>query len=261
MNPFYFGTSKQRLLGVHHPPRARTERESGILLCYPVGQEYMRAHRAFRQLALLLARRGYHVLRFDYFATGDSAGEDHEGRFAQWAEDVESAAEELRDTAGVSHISLVGLRLGAVLAAGCAAGRSDVDTLVLWDPVVQGALYLEQLRRAQEAHGGGTPGRALADLEPQERIGVLGFPFSGALCAELAPIDLLAQPLKGPRRVVTVVAEEREEYARLRDHLDSGPVPASYRCVPTPGSWAEVDDFGSALIPQQLIQAIVAAFD
>ena len=81
MNPFFFGSSERPLYGVHHPPRERGPRESGVVLCYPMGQEYMRSHRAFRQLANLLTRKGHHVFRFDYFATGDSSGASGEGTF------------------------------------------------------------------------------------------------------------------------------------------------------------------------------------
>ena len=91
MNPFFFGSSEERLLGVHHPPRGRAPRERGILLCYPLGQEYMRAHRAFRQLGMLMARRGFHVLRFDWFGTGDSAGRVEDAKIERWVADARSA--------------------------------------------------------------------------------------------------------------------------------------------------------------------------
>jgi len=260
VNPFFFGSSAERLLGVHHPPRGREPRETAVLLCYPLGQEYMRAHRAFRQLGMLLARRGFHVLRFDWFGTGDSAGSTEEGSLERWLGNVATAIEELRDTAGTARVSLVGLRLGAALAALAVRGRDDVDDLVLWDPVVEGALYLEQLRKAQQAHAGVDPG-ALDALPQGRSAGILGFPMTGDLCRQLAGIDLTCLAPGPLRRVLTVAAEERDEYGRLASHLASGPAPAELRCVPSPGSWAEVDDFGSALIPQQIVQAIVAFLD
>src|SRR5262245_24413810 len=144
MNPFFFGSSERPLFGVHHPPRERGARETGVVLCYPMGQEYMRSHRAFRQLANLLTRAGQHVFRFDYFATGDSSGASGEGSLAQWLADVNQAIDELKDNASLASVSLVGLRLGAALAARASAGRADIDRLVLWDPVVLGPSYLEE---------------------------------------------------------------------------------------------------------------------
>jgi hypothetical protein len=35
-------------------------------------------------------------------------------------------------------------------------------------------------------------------------------------------------------------------------------IKASAHCIPSNGSWNEVDNFGSALLPQELIQGIVA---
>jgi alpha/beta superfamily hydrolase len=74
MTPLLFGSADAPLYGVHHAPQAAPQR-TGIVLCYPFGQEYMRAHRACRQLAMLLAKKGYHVLRFDYSGTGNSSGD------------------------------------------------------------------------------------------------------------------------------------------------------------------------------------------
>ncbi len=260
MNPFFFGTSEERLLGVHHPPRGRAPRDVGVLLCAPFGQEYMRAHRAFRQLGLLLARRGFHVLRFDWFGTGDSAGDAEEGSLARWVADARAAIEELEDTAGVARVSLVGLRLGALVAALAAEGRDDVADLVLWDPVVEGRLYLEQLRKAQHVHAGEDPGD-LTRLAPDAVAGILGFPITGALAAELTAADLTAVGLPALRRVLSVVAEEREEYARCDRALAERGLDVRSECLPAGGSWAEVDNFGSALIPHQIVQAIVAFLD
>ena len=152
MNPFYFGTSAKPLYGVYYPPRGGTARDVGIVLCYPMGQEYMRAHRAFRQLSNLLARAGFHVFRFDYYGTGDSGGDADVGTLTQWQEDIRAAIEELKDTAGVQKVALVGLRLGASLATVAAAGRSDVASVTLWDPVTDGAGYLDELL-AVPSHG------------------------------------------------------------------------------------------------------------
>ena len=73
----------------------------------------MRTHWAFRKLAGFLAREGFHVLRFDYYGTGDSAGDYHESNIGQWLADIHEAADELKDRADVRDISVVGLQCGA----------------------------------------------------------------------------------------------------------------------------------------------------
>ena len=51
-----------------------------------------------RRLANMLAAVGCHVLRFDYFGTGDSMGTAHEVTRRGWEQDIETAIEELQDT-------------------------------------------------------------------------------------------------------------------------------------------------------------------
>ncbi len=110
MIPMYFGRSDSPLYGVYHSP-VSADRQHGVILCYPFGQEYMRAHRAYRHLASRLAESGLHVLRFDYRGTGDSSGDMTTADAESWIQDIGEAVQELRDTSGVSGISVLGLRL------------------------------------------------------------------------------------------------------------------------------------------------------
>lgn len=258
MNPFFFGSSQRPLFGVYHPPRSRTPRPTGIVLCYPFGQEYMRAHRAFRQLANLLAKAGFPVLRFDYFGTGDSGGEGEEAEVAQWIADIGAAVEELKDTAGVTKVSIVGLRLGATLAAMAAATRKDVDRIVLWDPVVEGAEYVEALLRNRHSPFSNVPAHIANRVpRPDETIGTLGFPLTPALRSGLAGLDLGSITAPAAGRLTMIVSEERDEYVRLRTKLGERRVPSTFQHVASAGNWAEVDKYGAALLPQEIIQGIV----
>ncbi|MFX6285199.1 hypothetical protein ABTF64_19930, partial [Acinetobacter baumannii] len=83
-----------------------------------------------------LSRAGFHVLRFDYHATGDSSGASGEADPVLWPDDVLLAAQVLKQASGDLPISLVGLRLGALLAAR-AVGLNSInqitfDQLILW---------------------------------------------------------------------------------------------------------------------------------
>ena len=63
----------------------------------------------------------------------------------QWVEDVGTAIEELKETAGVKRVALVGLRLGGAVAAMAAERRTDIEGVVLWDPVVDGKAYVVEM--------------------------------------------------------------------------------------------------------------------
>jgi pimeloyl-ACP methyl ester carboxylesterase len=147
VRPLYFGDPERPLFGIYHPPEGQRVRDAGVLICYPAPQEYTSCHWALRKLALALAREGFHVLRFDYFGTGDSAGDTSEATLEQWRADIAAAGQELLDLSGASRLSVVGFRLGAALAAQAALKVRD---LVLWEPVIDGCLYLEELRRSHE---------------------------------------------------------------------------------------------------------------
>jgi pimeloyl-ACP methyl ester carboxylesterase len=243
VNPFFFGDTGSALYGVHHPPRGSTPRASGVVLCYPFAQEYMRAHRAFRQLSLLLSGEGFHTLRFDYSGTGDSYGEPQEMSVANWETDLATAIEELMDSAAVDSVWLVGLRLGAALALR-ASSRPEVRGVILWDPIVSGHAQLA------DAHGvNGDNGKGVLELG--------GIPIVPRVREDLKKVDLLHTPIPGGLQTMLAVCEDTAPYQSLRDRLTRDGAQVTYTCIPSDGRWSEFDNWGSALIPQALIRAIV----
>ena len=196
MTPFYFGDRRRRLFGIFEPAVATSVGKRAAVLCYPWGAEYVHAHRAMRQLAVRLSAAGIDILRFDYFGTGDSAGEMVDADLAGWETDIELAIEELRDIVGSARMTLIGLRLGATLAARVAARRPrDVDTLVLWDPILSGPDYLASL------------GAAAAPAASDPPLAVRGFPMTAEMHRDLRAIAL-APPLIPPcTRGLTLVTD------------------------------------------------------
>jgi len=212
MTPLFFGTRRRRLFGVYTPGRAGGRTRAAVI-CPPFGQEYLRSHRALRQLGALLAAAGYHVLRFDYHGTGDSGGDLPEASLAGWREDIATAIDELRDTSGATRVTLVGLRLGAALAAETAARRRrEVDGLVLWDPVLHGTEYVEALLDDTvprlDQHERPVP-RAAGGHE------VVGFALTEPMAAEMRAIDLAPLRAALPARTLAV-ASEPALFARLQ---------------------------------------------
>jgi pimeloyl-ACP methyl ester carboxylesterase len=91
---------------------------------------------------------------------------------------------------------LLGLRFGATLAALAAAARDDVERLVLWEPVGQGARYLEAGRADQRAWAElyaswrRLPRAAVED--PGDEI--LGYRVTAAMRASIEGVDLATLP-------------------------------------------------------------------
>lgn len=233
----------------------------GVVLCNPFGQEAIRAHRAFRQLALMLARARFHVLRFDYSGTGDSAGASDEVSIKAWCSDIVVASDELRDTAEVRKVAWVGLRLGATLAALAAQKRRDVERLVAWDPIVEGRAYLTELHRLHEEfmkaeHPTWTPRRRGVD----EMTEALGFPISPSLKSDILAIDLASSCELSAKKSQFIVSDETEAHrawhAKLLSEEGILPPRITYKTVAA-SAWNSEAAMASSLVPMEALMAIV----
>lgn len=252
MEAFFFGPSSSQLLGVYHPANLSHDRYQGVVLCYPFGQEYMRAHRAFRQLATTLAEKGLHVLRFDYRGTGDSSGDSKGVTAAEWMEDIEYAIQELKDMAGLQKVTLVGLRLGGLLAGTVAERQEKISGLVLWDPIVTGNDYAEQIRRNIEQ----APKRKKASnfFDAPGNLHFNGFSMPAQFQSSLRDLSLLnLQPECD--RILQVASHETDHFTSLAAvwrQYDG----FQYRHVPAEHDWNYVDHVGGILLPQPVLQEI-----
>lgn len=256
MNPCHFGRSDAPLFGVHYPPLGATRRRDGVVLCYPGPEEYMRVHWAYRQLAQQLTRLGFHVFKFDYYGTGDSAGATGAGDLQHWRRDIVSAMEELRDVSAVNRLSLVGARLGGALAATIAADLASngmvVDQLALWDPVSNGRAYLAELQALQNRRIANSryPLERLVDPQCPE---LLGYPLSETLRQCLAKLDLETAPLSPCRRAVIIASEDRAAYHALAKRLAATTTVIDERCY-----WPVQELLEQAILPNRIVAAIAA---
>lgn len=148
MNPHYFPSTHGQLFGVYHRARgSHLTAHRAIVVCPPIGQEYIRSHWCLRLLAGQLARKGMHVLRFDYSGMGDSSGTiDEIFSMSQWQKDIESSIGFLRTKAGSESVMLLGLRTGASMATRVARASEYVNSLLMWEPVHHGGHYLNEKR-------------------------------------------------------------------------------------------------------------------
>ena len=152
IRPVRIGRDAGALAGIPQPV-AEPRPETGVLICNPFGQEAIRAQRSLRVVSERLSRQGVPSLRFDYFGTGDSPGEDGSGHLTRWRQDILLADVHLRQLSGCRTTIWMGLRLGATLALQAAELIGDLPQprrIILWEPVLDGKQYLEHLARMNE---------------------------------------------------------------------------------------------------------------
>jgi pimeloyl-ACP methyl ester carboxylesterase len=250
---FHFGDSAAPLVGVYHAPMIRGSSTPAVLLCNPFGEEAIRAFRIFRLIAQRAAEAGAPAMRFDYFATGDSSGECGDARLAGFASGVLDAHQELLDMSGAARAIWVGLRLGAAAAALAASERPQgLAGLALWDPVVSGAAYLDELRAGHGAAIAAQIGRPPAD----HRGEALGFEVSSGLQQELEGLNLLALK-KTARRVAVIAGRDPPTDPALKEALVSAGAEVEWIEDPGEATWNSDRALNAFVVPAKTIDLLL----
>jgi pimeloyl-ACP methyl ester carboxylesterase len=173
-----------------HPAAGR----HGVLLCGALNHELLPLYKSWHALAAMIAETGLPVLRFDYHGTGDSLGDDREPRRLEaWVDSIHAAARFMHQELGIDTVDLVGIRLGATLAA-LTAADIGVERLALIAPVVSGRSYI----REAQARSRMFAGMWRLDEASATRGDIIndGFMITRETAAEISRIDLAALAVK-----------------------------------------------------------------
>lgn len=255
MRARFFGPPSGRLFGVFDEPATDDASDLGVVLCYPHGADYDTAFRAFRLLGTRLARAGFHVLRFDYLGTGDSSGDIDDASVSQWIADVVAAVHELRSSHELREVSLVGLRLGATLAALAAAECQGVNRVVLWEPVIDGREYVAAQRALHRAWVGDEVRNGREALDTEEDL--LGYRLTERLRRDLESVSLWSLA-KAPAPYLHVLSQKPSaEHERLIEWLRAKGARVETDCIEGPTVWSRTPAMDEARVPSGVVQAIV----
>lgn len=200
-------------------------RATGWVVCHSYGMEQVNLATHEVPVARVLAAAGFPVLRYHGQGYGDSELPAEQVDLESHVRDALDAADVLAQAAGVSHVGLLGARLGGTVAA-LAASRSDAAGLVMWDPVVRGRSYARslltlsvmlQLMHQERVKGQAPdPERVLAETG---MLDVQGFPLTRRMFDELSELDLPGhlEAFSGRSLVLQVSrgSEPRTELMRL----------------------------------------------
>jgi pimeloyl-ACP methyl ester carboxylesterase len=261
MRPYFLGTRDQQIFCTLHLPDAGKPLRHGVLMCSPFGQEAIRTHRFFRVLADRLTRQGVAVMRFEYFVTGDSAGNDEEANLRRWSQDALLAHAELRRQTGLSDIRWLGARLGCNIALqALQQGGLQASKLILWDPVTNGPAYLEMLRSEHLQHIKDVfrrPDTPWADWQqPGDSIQeASGFPMSDAMREQIRSIHLELDPAHAYQYVV--VRDPHDTVLRIWADRASVAAPVSQLDLEATFSWTEHEARDGAVVPGKALQCLL----
>ncbi len=227
---------------VNHSTPIKGKAQQAVILFYPFGQEYMRSHKAFRQLTNLLVRKNFDVYRFDYPGSGDSSGFAEETLFSDYTESGHAVITLARQKS-YERIHLVGLRLGALVAAQCFSRHPELDHLVLWDPLVDGQTFVDDCQKQS------------SNRSPEGDVwNIHGYPLSANFRAQVLDSAIDRTEFAPHQRLSLLVSSERDDNGvhRLKKSTN-----LNYKVVPPENDWNYVDMVGSILIPTDLIREIV----
>jgi pimeloyl-ACP methyl ester carboxylesterase len=218
----------------------------------------------YRVLADRLVRAGVDVLRFDYFATGDSAGDDAEGDLEGWTEDVRSADAELVRRSDARRVVWIGTRLGATLAIRASAMRTHaLERLILWEPVIDGRGYLQEIAKRhlqtltvsynvpQPAHRQ----RMEGDAATLEREGI-GFELGDRFRAQVAALSPSVLPTPRALHCDVIERDARSAVIDMVDRWRQAGRVANTSLMTHDFDWMAAEALSTALVPAQAIQLL-----
>jgi exosortase A-associated hydrolase 2 len=259
--PFFFRRDAAQLFGLVHTPAPDVPaRPLAFLFSHPFAEEKLWSHRVMVSLARELAARGHVVMRFDYMGAGDSTGSTPDTSLDTHLADLDAAlAYLIEQHPQIQQVGLLGLRFGATLAAlfaeraGARHPQLRGAPLVLWEPVLDGAKYFQELLRSNLSTQLAVHGKVLENREVlQERIraggkvNVDGYEIARDLFESCARADLLGTESKthdGPTLVLQIApgaeAKPREDLMALAKSYRSG---TAARAAEHP-FWREIKPF------------------
>ncbi|MBK1655692.1 hydrolase 2, exosortase A system-associated [Allochromatium vinosum] len=213
ITPFFLPGESGLLFCIHVTPRQGPVRGQ-ILYLHPFAEEMHKSRRMAALQSRRLAKAGYGVLQLDLTGCGDSWGDFGDARWDHWINDATLANQWLDDRAGDVPLLLWGLRLGATLAVDLATRLPRVSGLLLWNPVTNGELFLNQFLRIKLASEMLSEGRAQTGtrqlrerLKSGEPIEVGGYLLAAELAEAIAARRLDAMTPPGRAAWVDVVAD------------------------------------------------------
>ena len=233
--------------GFLHPGHS----DEGVVVCGALGHETSGTHRGLLELATGLSEAGYHVLRFDYFGTGDSQGTgDEPGRLERLVRSVDRAVAFLRADRALRSVTLLGFRLGGTLACLAARRSAAIERIVLLDPVVSGRHFVREARllaSAWNAANGHVPA-------PNADLVVVSERYDPDFVASLSSLD--TSRIAPPSSRMLILAHDRFGTAAFEQQCRA--CGSEVTRLPFPGLAHYLGEPVESVIPQAAFSSVIS---
>ena len=224
IEPFFLSGGQGSLFCIYLYPTNGTPK-GRILYLHPFAEEMHKSRRMAALQARRFASEGYAVLQVDLTGCGDSAGDFGDATWEAWQDDARRAHTWLLAKTFGPTI-LWGLRTGASLAVELAYSLSDVERLLLWQPVARGEQFLNQFLRIKLASEMLSIGQAqsgtkelLSRLNVGENIEVGGNLLGASMAGGLAGLRLATKRPSCPVEWIEIGAEDSPVPAPASQHV------------------------------------------
>ncbi len=254
METFLFGPD-EGLFGAYWEGGSNPQAPA-VLICNGFGQDYMRSNMVLQHTARMMADAGCAVLLFDYYGTGDSAGDSEEADLGSLLRDTQIAKQELLEISGRRRMVSLGIRLGAWMALQVS------ERAVIWDPIVDGKAMVTELLELTEK----IPQDSFRFPVPRDVAGVpnpelAGFRHSGELLEQLNTQSLSAL-VEGRRYEWMAMLSSAAELPNVVTPLLEGRCHQLVTFERGSDHWNQLAQLEIALVPspelRQLTSAVVA---
>ncbi|MFW5893896.1 MAG: serine aminopeptidase domain-containing protein [Verrucomicrobiota bacterium] len=237
----------------------------GLVLIPPFGQEAKSTVRVYARLSQRLAYSGYPSLRLDLCGTGDSTGDHAAITWQSWLDDIRTVLDSLSASAPRPW-GLLGTRLGGLLAAETARSM-EVSSLILIEPIADGAAHLDDLirRRAIRSMMSGDEASA-TEPSPADAwaagqcVDFGGYPVNPQLAADLRDrqLNTILESLSPslPITLFRVAATQRLSgpWTQLFETVNARPTGTAEILRDKP-FWGQIEYYESDIVLDKIIEA------
>ena len=229
---FRYLSSKQNtpFFLAHYSPDSGTSAKA-VILVPPFAEELNRSKRMYVLCARQLAAAGLHVACFDFTGTGDSYGAWESVSWPSWLENLSEVYHYLED-AGVSDISVIALRLAALIVADSVTSHQlEFTKCLFWDAIEDGEGYIRQLIRLKIAAAMTEDSKALTSKDVLAELDDHGFLEIGGYHITAQLFDSIKQA-KLKNSIETLVDATELHWMVLRSANQSISTPSYPLCLP-----------------------------